>query len=101
MKHLTLTFASSFKVALTTEQAQAAVMTLTPGEATGGDDNVHEGSDQWLYVVSGSGEAVVAGKPQSLTAHSLIVIEAGEPHEIRNTGDTPLQTLNFYTPPEY
>lgn len=101
MKHLTLTFAGSFKVALTGDKAQAAVMTLLPGEATGGDDNVHKRSDQWLFVVSGSGEAVVAGKPQSLTPHSLLLIEAGEPHEIRNTGDAPLQTLNFYTPPEY
>ena len=101
MKHVTLEFAGSFEVALTSDQAQAAVMTLAPSEATGGDDNVHKGSDQWLYVVSGSGEAVIAGKLQSLTAHSLLLIAAGEPHEIRNTGDTPLQTLNFYTPPEY
>lgn len=101
MKHMTLEFASSFKVALTTKKAQAAVMTLSPGQATGGDDNVHESSDQWLFVVSGSGEAVVAGERQALLPHSLILIEAGEPHEIRNIGDAPLETLNFYTPPEY
>lgn len=100
MKHMTLEF-SSFAVVLKTEQAQAAVMTLAPGEATGGNDNVHESSDQWLFVVSGGGEAVVAGERQQLAPHSLILIEAGEPHEIRNTGEVPLQTLNFYTPPEY
>lgn len=101
MKHVTLEFARAFEVALTGDRAQAAVMTLPPGETTGGDDNVHGSSDQWLFVVSGRGEAVVAGKRQALTRHSLLLIEAGEPHELRNTGDVPLQTLNFYTPPEY
>jgi len=101
MKHSMLAFTSPFRVALTGDKAQAAVMTLLPGEATGGDDNVHEGSDQWLFVVSGSGEAVVAGERQALAPHSLLLIEAGEPHEVRNTGEAPLETLNFYTPPEY
>ncbi len=45
MKHTTLAFTSPFGVALTGDKAQVAVMTLAPGEATGGDDNVHEGSD--------------------------------------------------------
>lgn len=101
MNHKTLEFNSSFKVALSTAKAQAAVMTLLPGQTTGGDDNVHRASDQWLFVVSGSGEATVAGESVALARHSLIVIEAGEPHEIRNTGNVPLETLNVYTPPEY
>lgn len=101
MKQLTLEFTSSFRVALTTAKAQAAVMTLLPGQTTGGDDNVHRASDQWLFVVSGSGEAVVSGERVALARHSLIVIGAGEPHEIKNTGDAPLETLNVYTPPEY
>ncbi len=101
MNHKTLEFNSSFKVALSTAKAQAAVMTLLPGQTMGGDDNVHAESDQWLFVVSGSGEAVVAGESMALAKHSLIVIEAGEPHEIKNTGNVPLETLNVYTPPEY
>ncbi|RYE65571.1 MAG: cupin domain-containing protein, partial [Rhizobiaceae bacterium] len=32
---------------------------------------------------------------------SLLLIERGERHEIRNTGDAPLVTINFYTPPAY
>lgn len=90
-----------FEVILETDKAQAATMTLAPGEATGGPNNVHARSDQWLFVLSGRGEATVAGEHALLGEHSLIVIEAGEPHEIRNTGSAPLTTLNFYTPPEY
>lgn len=101
MKHNMLEFAAPFEVVLTAEKAQAAMMTLQAGQTVGGNDNVHTKSDQWLFVVSGSGEAVVAGKRQALVRHSLLIIEAGEAHEIRNTGDAPLETLNFYTPPEY
>jgi hypothetical protein len=31
----------------------------------------------------------------------LLLIERGEAHEIRNTGDERLSTLNFYVPPVY
>lgn len=101
MKHTKLEFSPSFKVVLGTDQAQAAVMTLLPGQTTGGEDNVYASSEQWLFVVSREGEAVVAGTRQCLRLHSLIVIGTGEVHEIRNTGDAPLETLNFYIPPEY
>ena len=101
MKQTKLEFNHPFKVFLSTEHAQAAVMTLPPGERVGGDDNLHESSAQWLFVVSGAGEATVAGRVVRLDKHSLTVIEAGEAHEIRNTGDKPLETLNLYVPPEY
>jgi mannose-6-phosphate isomerase-like protein (cupin superfamily) len=34
-------------------------------------------------------------------AGSLVLIERGTTHEIRNTGRTPLKTLNVYVPPAY
>lgn len=101
MKHTHLAFESHFDVVLETADAQAAVMTLAPGESTGGPDNRHESSDQWLYVVGGMGEAVVEGETVELSPRTLLVIEAGEAHEIRCTGDEPLRTLNVYVPPEY
>jgi hypothetical protein len=39
-----------FHVRLSTEDAQGAEMTLGPGQSTGGPDNYHADSDQWLYV---------------------------------------------------
>jgi mannose-6-phosphate isomerase-like protein (cupin superfamily) len=36
-----------------------------------------------------------------LRAGTLILIEHGDTHEIRNTGRTPLKTLNVYVPPAY
>lgn len=101
MKHTHLAFESQFDVVLETAGAQAAVMTLQPGESTGGPDNRHDASDQWLFVVSGEGEAVVEDEAVDLGPRTLLLIEAGEAHEIRCTGGDPLRTLNVYVPPEY
>ena len=76
-------------------------MELEPDQSTGGADNKHAGEDQWLYVVSGTGKAIVAGKEQTLQPSSLLLIEAGETHEISNTGNSVLRTLSFYAPPAY
>jgi mannose-6-phosphate isomerase-like protein (cupin superfamily) len=84
-----------------TDRSQAATMTLSPGQSTGGPTNVHAESDQWLYVVSGSGTATVEGERYDLLAGMLVLIEAGETHEITNDGDDPLETINVYAPPEY
>jgi uncharacterized cupin superfamily protein len=55
-----------FEVLAGTDRAQAATMTLAPGRSTGGPDNRHPRSDQWLYVVSGEGRAVVEGAESRL-----------------------------------
>ncbi|WP_459192969.1 cupin domain-containing protein [Halosimplex sp. J119] len=101
MKRTSLDFEGFFDVRLTTDDAQAAQMTLSPGQSTGGPDNLHEGSDQWLYVVSGEGRATVDGDDVRFGAGDLLVVEAGETHEIENDGDEPLETLNLYVPPDY
>ena len=76
-------------------------MVLAPGDCEGGTDNRHRGSDQWLYIVSGNGAAIVKGKRYSLSTGTLLLIERGDTHEIRNTGSTPLRTLSIYVPPAY
>lgn len=96
-----LRFGKGFRPLFALRQVQAAQMVLAPGECEGGPDNVHRGADQWLYVVSGTGLAIVDGARRALRAGSLLVIERGEHHEIRNTGSTPLRTLNLYAPPAY
>jgi mannose-6-phosphate isomerase-like protein (cupin superfamily) len=76
-------------------------MVLAPGDSEGGSDNRHRGADQWLYVLSGKGEAVVSGKRHALSAGDLLLIEKKQKHQIRNTGRALLRTLNFYVPPAY
>ena len=101
MKKEYLRFKSEFRIALESSQSQFAEMTLPPGETEGGPDNRHKGADQWLFVVSGRGVAIVNGKSHRLIRGSLILIARGETHEIRNTGRTPLCTLNAYSPRAY
>lgn len=90
-----------FRIVARTPRSQAATMVLRPGQSTGGEDNVHPGADQWLYVVSGTGRATVGGRALDLAPGSLLLIEAGETHEINNPGQEPLVTINVYAPPVY
>jgi len=101
MKRKNLRFESGFRVVLGNNGSQAAEMVLPPGNAEGGPGNRHRGADQWLYVLSGTGIATVNGKRYRLGEGSLMLIERGDEHEIRNTGDDLLRTLNFYVPPAY
>ena len=101
MQRRSLRFGKGFRVAFNVRRAQAAEMVLAPGEREGNADNRHRGADQWLYVVAGTGVAVVEGKRVPLKAGTLLVIERRERHEVRNTGRGLLKTLNFYYPPAF
>ena len=98
-KHLR--FGQGFRVALSNRRAQVATMVIPPGDKEGGPDNRHRGADQWLFVLSGTGTARLGRVSHSLRAGTLLLIERGTVHEIRNTGRTALKTLNMYVPPAY
>ena len=91
-----------FTVLHASRSAQAAMMILRPGAKTGErPENEHPWAEQWLYIVSGSGRATVAGRRLKVRAGDLILIEKGEPHQIINTGRKNLVTFNVYAPPAY
>jgi mannose-6-phosphate isomerase-like protein (cupin superfamily) len=101
MKKVTVRFGGGFKVTAGNRRSQAATMTLAPGDSEGGPDNRHRGADQWLFVESGSGVAIVNDRRVPLRKGSLVLIERGDRHQIENIGRTPLRTLNIYVPPAY
>lgn len=101
MRHKQLRFGKGFRIAIDNARAQAAEMVIPPGASEGGPKNRHRGADQWLFVVSGTGTARINGRPLSLRAGGLLLIEHGDEHEIKNTGRTLLRTLNLYVPPAY
>lgn len=101
MKKLKIEPNSFFKVLTGTSRSQVAEMVLGPGESTGGPTNNHETSDQWLFVVSGTGIAIVESEEVKLNAGELLLIEKGENHEIINEDDEPLKTFNIYSPSVY
>lgn len=101
MKQEFFRFGRGFRLGPSLGQVQAAQMVLEPGGCEGGPQNRHRGADQWLFVVEGSGLAVVEGRRLRLKPGSLVVIAHGERHEVRNTGTGLLKTLNLYSPPAY
>ena len=101
MQHTHLQFGGKFRVVLSDSHSQAAQMSLDPGETEGGPENRHRGAEQWLFVVAGAGIAIVNGKHVPLSTGTLVLIQRGDTHEIRNTGSSPLRSLNLYVPPAY
>lgn len=107
MKHLkTGLKRGKFDVLMSSRDCQAAKMTLRPGKAS--DDrpsNEHRRCEQWLLVLSGHGEAITCKKDAqqraALAPGSLLWIEKGELHQIKNRGRASLVTMNFYVPPAY
>jgi mannose-6-phosphate isomerase-like protein (cupin superfamily) len=101
MKATKLTFYKGFSVVGGNDRSQAATMVIPVGGKEGGPDNNHRGAEQWLFVISGNGSATIAGKTVLLRKSTLVLIERGQNHEVRNTGRADLVTLNFYVPPAY
>jgi mannose-6-phosphate isomerase-like protein (cupin superfamily) len=101
MKLKRLPLSKGFRVVRGNRRSQAAEMVIARGEAEGDPRNRHRGADQWLFVIEGSGTALVKKKRYKLRANTLLFIARGERHEVRNTGRTLLRTINFYVPPAY
>ena len=90
-----------FAVLTQSARCQLASMVLQPGETSGEYGNEHAGSDQVMYVVEGQASVTVNGEEVTLREDDVILIEAGELHQVRCAGENALRTLNFYTPPAY
>jgi mannose-6-phosphate isomerase-like protein (cupin superfamily) len=74
-------------------------MVLEPGKSIANSEATTDTCDQWVYVTRGEGRAYVGGCWLDLKAGTLLLIEAGEPHEIRATGRTSLETISICTSP--
>lgn len=101
MQRKHLRFGKGFRVAIGNKRSQAVEMVIPPGDAEGDPGNRHKGADQWLYVLEGRGSALINGRRFAMGRGTLLLIERGDRHEIRNTGRTLLRTLNIYVPPAY
>ena len=87
------------RVLWTGERTQLVIMTIPAGGEIG--EEVHEGIDQILTFVSGTGEARVAGEKKEVVSGDLVVVPAGTKHNFVNTGPNPLVLYTVYGPPEH
>jgi mannose-6-phosphate isomerase-like protein (cupin superfamily) len=92
--------APKWRVVASTGELQVSIMILAPGDREGGPGNRHA-SDQWLFVVGGRGSAKVGDDDVALAPGVLVLIEAGETHEVRADAGEQLRTINIYAPPTY
>jgi len=87
------------RVLFTAEHMQLVLMTLQAGEDI--PMETHEEHDQFIRVEAGEGEAVIGDDAFALRDGSAVIIPAGNPHHIVNTGSEPLKLYTLYTPPEH
>lgn len=92
---------AEFEVVVQTPRCQLALMVLQPGESSGEYGNEHAGSDQLMVVVEGQANVTVEGQEVQLKEDDVVLIAAGEKHQVRCAGHGVLRTLNFYSPPGY
>lgn len=87
------------QVLFTAPHSQLVVMHLNPNEDIG--EEVHT-LDQFIRVEAGTGQTILDGIAQDITAGSAVVIPAGTKHNIVNTSATePLKLYTIYSPPQH
>ena len=87
------------KVIMTGEKMQVVLMAIPEGGEIGGE--THEGHDQVLVFVAGSGTAKIGESVTSVSAGHMSFVPSGVYHNFVNDGDGPLKLFTMYSPPEH
>lgn len=87
------------KVLFTADHSQLVLMSIAPGEDIG--EEVHTHIDQILYLVEGTGEAVIDGLESPFVEDEVVFVPAGTKHNFINKGDKALKLYTVYSPPEH
>ena len=87
------------RVLYTGKHMQLVLMSLQPGEDIG--EEIHDDVDQFFRVEKGKGEVFIDGRTTKVESDTAIIVPAGARHNIRNTGEKPLQLYTLYAPPEH
>ena len=87
------------RVLYTGKHLQLVLMTLQPGEEIG--EEVHEDRDQFFRIEEGSGVIDIDGVENPVEDDIAVIVPAGARHNVRNTGEEPLQLYTIYAPPEH
>jgi transcriptional regulator with XRE-family HTH domain len=80
-------------------QIEAYLLSVPPGGKSGSRNFGHPG-EELGYILKGRGEITVGGRAFALAEGDSISFPADSPHELRNTGKTPLKAVWVVTPPK-
>lgn len=87
------------RVLYTAKEMQLVLMALRPGEEIG--EEVHSDRDQFFRIENGKGEIWIDGTMTKIESDTVMIVPAGARHNLKNTGDKPLQLYTIYAPPEH
>jgi len=87
------------RVVWTGEKTQVVLMAIPEGEDIGAE--THEGHDQLLFFVAGSGVAVIDGVETPVADGDMSIVPSGTHHNFRNTGGGMLKLYTTYSPAEH
>ncbi|NLY90838.1 MAG: cupin domain-containing protein [Firmicutes bacterium] len=97
---------SNFRTALWTGcYLQLTLMSINAGEEIGLE--IHPFTDQFIRIEEGQGLVRMGDNQYNMTferhvsADDVILIPAGQWHNLINTGNTPLKLYSIYAPPEH
>lgn len=99
IKKLTKENTNFRKVLHTGVQSQLVAMSLSAGQDIG--EEVHQNTDQMIFIVDGEGEAILNGEERKMEEHDVVFVPAGVMHNFSNTGDEDLKLFTIYAPPEH
>ncbi|MDX1580682.1 MAG: cupin domain-containing protein [Alphaproteobacteria bacterium] len=87
------------RVVMTGGKAQVVLMSIPEGQDIGAE--THEGHDQILFFVEGSGIAEVDGVKTEVGPGDMSFVPSGAYHNFINNGEGPLKLFTTYSPPEH
>jgi mannose-6-phosphate isomerase-like protein (cupin superfamily) len=87
------------KVLFTGTRSQIVIMSIPVGGEVGAE--THTYTEQALFFMSGSGEAILNGKVSPVNPGDVVVVTPGTQHNFINTGTVPLKIYTVYAPPNH
>lgn len=87
------------KVLFTGTRSQLVIMSIPPGGEVGVETHIY--TEQTLFFLSGTGEAVLDGKTSPIGPGDVVVVTPGTEHNFINTGTVPLKIYTVYAPPNH
>ena len=87
------------KVIKTGEKTQVVLMAIPEGEEIGAES--HEGHDQVLIFVAGTGKAKIGETVTAVGEGHMSFVPSGAYHNFINDGQGPLKLYTMYSPPEH
>ncbi len=87
------------RVLATSPHIQIVIMSIPAGGEIG--EETHPHNDQTLYLVEGSGEAILNGESVDFNTGDIMLVPAGTRHNFITRGEQAMKIITAYAPPHH